>query len=84
MSVHWNTHLDRWLAVYLSFGKIVARTATALEGPWSHESTLFVPHGHGAIHALAHQEYQEEQGATEYVSYLGDEFRLLRIRLEKP
>jgi len=80
MTVHWNAHLGRWLAVYMADG-VVARTAPALEGPWSRPKTLFRPREDGAIHALAHAEYQQGDGATEYVTYLAQDFRLLRIDL---
>jgi hypothetical protein len=83
MTVHWNGYLNRWLAVYIDWGKIVVRTAPSIDGPWSGRSTVFEPKEESAIHALAHAEYQEDGGAVEYISYLADnEFRLLRVQVE--
>jgi hypothetical protein len=84
MTVHWNAHVGRWLAVYISWSEIVVRTAEQVDGPWSAPLTVYTAPEDGAIHALAHPEYQEDGGALEYVSYLaGDEFRLLRVRLAR-
>lgn len=82
MTVHWSEHVARWLAVYITFGKIVVRTAAQIEGPWSSERTIYEPREHGAMHALAHAEYQEGGGEVEYISYLADDFRLLRVHLD--
>lgn len=85
MTVHWNEHLGRWLAVYMDWGKIVARTAKRIEGPWSDPTTVFVPRTDNPLHALAHAEYQERDGAVEYISYLDHKgFSLLSVRLEPP
>jgi len=83
MTVHWNPYLSRWLAIYASFGHIVARTATELGGPWSDESTLDTPSEPDIMHALGHVEYQAESGTVEYISYLSDQFHLLRIHFAK-
>lgn len=42
MSVQYNTYLKQYLALYTNGGNnsVVARTAPALEGPWSPEQTL--------------------------------------------
>jgi hypothetical protein len=82
LSVHWNEHVGRWLAFYLTWGKIVVRTAPALEGPWSEETEVYVPPEGDAIHGLAHAELQQEDGRVEHISYLAEEFRLLRVMLE--
>lgn len=43
MSIGWNPHLHRWLAVYSKplSDQVMARTAERLEGPWSEPVTLF-------------------------------------------
>jgi hypothetical protein len=85
MTVHFNSQLGRWLALYITWGKIVLRSASELEGPWSDEIELYTPPEDNALHALAHAEFQERRGAAEYVSYLaGDQFRLLRMELSRP
>jgi hypothetical protein len=81
LTVNWNAHLNRWLAVYLDWGTIVARTAEHLEGPWSDKATLFQPSEDNPEQALEHAEYQEADGGVIYVSYLADTFRLLRVAL---
>jgi hypothetical protein len=84
MTVHFNARLDRWLALYMSWGKVVLRSAAELEGPWSEEVELYRPPEEDALHALAHAELQEQRGAVEYVSYLADNrFRLLRVQLSR-
>jgi hypothetical protein len=81
MTVHWNAYLGRWLAIYIDWGTIRMRTAERLEGPWSAALGVYQPPEEGAIHALGHAEFQERGGAVEYVSYLADEFHLLRFEL---
>ncbi len=43
MSIGWNPHLHRWLAVYSKplADQVMARTAERLEGPWTEPVTLF-------------------------------------------
>ena len=85
MTVHFNERVGRWLALYITWGQIVLRTAPELAGPWSDEVPLFRPPEDNALHALAHPEFQEQRGAVEYVSYLAeDRFRLLRVELSRP
>ncbi len=81
LTVHWNPHVRRWLAIYASFGHIMVRTSLRLEGPWSDESQLYTPPEPNIMHALGHVEYQRDQGAVEYVSYLSDQFHLLEVHL---
>jgi hypothetical protein len=81
-TVHWNAHLRRWLAVYMSWGTIKVRTAERIDGPWSAESSVFSAPESGALHALAHAELQEGGGAVEYISYLAEQFKLLRVELQ--
>jgi hypothetical protein len=84
MTVHYNAHVGRWLALYISWGMIVLRTARALEGPWSEELGVYRPREDNALHALAHAELQQRDGATEYVSYLAENrFHLLRLALSR-
>jgi hypothetical protein len=85
MTVHFNERVGRWLALYISWGRIVLRTAAELGGPWSDEVQVFEPSEDNALHALAHPEFQERRGAVEYVSYLADNsFHLLRVELSRP
>jgi hypothetical protein len=85
MTVHFNEQLGRWLALYISWGQIVLRSAPALEGPWSDEVPLYRPPEDNALHALGHAEFQEQRGAVEYVSYLAEnQFHLLRVELARP
>lgn len=82
MTVHFSSHLGRWLALYITWGQIVLRSASELQGPWSNEVSVYQPPEEAALHALAHPEFQEQRGAVEYVSYLAqNEFRLLRVQL---
>jgi hypothetical protein len=75
----------RWLALYISWGKIMLRSAPALAGPWSDELEVFEPPEADALHALAHPEFQERRGKAEYVSYLAqNHFHLLRVELTRP
>jgi hypothetical protein len=82
LTVHHSAHLGRWLAIYLDGGTIVMRTAVALDGPWSDPGEVFTPREDDAMHAHAHVELQERGGGVEYLSYLADTFRLLRVELE--
>ncbi|MCP4803798.1 MAG: DUF4185 domain-containing protein [Proteobacteria bacterium] len=70
LSIFWNDHLDAWLAVYSTpfSSKIVARTAPALEGPWSREVTLFEDESepYDAVH---HAEFDEDGGRVIHVSF---------------
>jgi len=85
MTVHFNEQVGRWLALYISWGKIVLRTAPEPGGPWSDELEVFEPPEDNALHALAHPEFQEQRGKVEYVSYLAENhFHLLRVELSRP
>jgi hypothetical protein len=84
MTVVYNAHLGRFLASYISWGRIVLRSAPQLEGPWSDEVTLYEPPEENAIHAQLHPEFAEGGGATEYMSYLAENrFQLLRVALSR-
>jgi hypothetical protein len=70
---------------------VVMRTATSLEGPWSAEEVLFVAQrpaqGEFVYDAVAHPEYDRENGRHIYVTYsraTGDfasEVRLVAVEL---
>ncbi|MCB9759769.1 MAG: DUF4185 domain-containing protein [Alphaproteobacteria bacterium] len=79
-----NPFLGRWLAVYMDWGKVVARTAPAPEGPWSREVTLFEVTEDGAMHAGEHPELRQEEGGIVYISYLADVFYLVEVTLAAP
>jgi hypothetical protein len=84
LTVYWNAHLRRWVAIYMSWGEIIIRSAEQVQGPWSDKSVVFVPSEEGAIHAFGHAEYQENGGEVEYITYLAAQFRLLRVKLALP
>jgi hypothetical protein len=74
LSVSWNAFLQSYLAVYSPpFSQnVVMRTSANPEGPWSSEIVAFVamPSTDGNVYdALAHVEYDSNNGQTIYVSY---------------
>jgi uncharacterized protein DUF4185 len=83
VSVHYNPYLSRWLAVYMSYGHVIIRAASHIDGPWSEETNVFEPRERNVMHAFGHPEFQERGGAVEYISYLADEFRLLRVQFNR-
>jgi hypothetical protein len=95
LSVAFNPHLQRWLALYSAplSNQVVYRTAEDLSGPWSDEGNLFVSDrsdaGGTTYDALLHPELSEDQGRTEYVTYsrptagwFNSEFVLYRVTFE--
>lgn len=81
LTVHWSAHLDRWLMVQSSFGVLEARTAPALEGPWSRPTTLLRPEQNDVVHGFAHAPYQRGGGRFELLSYLSADFWLVEVEL---
>jgi hypothetical protein len=74
ISVSWNSHIERWIAVYAEplSSWIVARTAAELTGPWSDPARLFQAPPRDAwwvTDAVHHDAYTENDGQTLYVSY---------------
>ncbi|UCG50418.1 MAG: DUF4185 domain-containing protein, partial [Candidatus Latescibacterota bacterium] len=74
VSVHWNEHLDKYLAVHGNFGKrgIHVRTADRPEGPWSPPRQILegLPTEKWANHGLvAHPEFARDGGRIEYMTY---------------
>jgi hypothetical protein len=75
LSVAWNSHIQRWLAVYSEplTNVVVARSAAALTGPWSAQVQLFVTPAPNpdrwTFDTALHDEYTENGGQTLYVSY---------------
>jgi hypothetical protein len=71
MSVQFNEFLGEWLAVYSApfSGKIVGRTAPELTGPWSKEGLLYDTGDDDPYDAVAHAEYEENDGQVLYVTY---------------
>lgn len=94
LSISWNAFLQRYLAVYSPpFSQIVVmRTSMNPEGPWSSETVAFVamPPTTGNVYdALAHVEYDSNNGQTIYVSYsrstpaaFSSEMRLVQVELK--
>ncbi len=92
VSVHWNEHLRRYLAVYsppLS-STIEMRTAEHVEGPWSPGQVIATGRPPASKDSwdycgVAHAELQQAGGEREYVTYCRDtgnftsELRLLEI-----
>jgi hypothetical protein len=94
LSVSWNAFLQRYLAVYSPpFSQnVVMRTSMSPEGPWSSEIVAFVamqPTSGDVYDALAHVEYESNNGQTIYVSYsrstpapFSSEVRLVAVQLQ--
>lgn len=91
MSLGWNEHLDGWLMIYSPpfAGRIKARTAPALTGPWSREADLYKVPGDAPYDANHHPEYAEQGGRVEYITYsrgtggwFDTELVLVRIELQ--
>jgi Domain of unknown function (DUF4185) len=93
LSISWNPYLQRYLAVYSPpFSQnVVIRTSLNPEGPWSGEIVAFVamqPASGNVYDALAHVEYDSNNGQTIYVSYsrstpapFSSEVRLVAVEL---
>jgi len=92
LSVHWNRHLRRYLAVYSTplTNTIEIRTAARPEGPWS--AGRVVATGRAPIDkeawdycGMAHAELTRSNGRVEYITYLrgtgflSSEMRLVEI-----
>lgn len=91
LSVHWNEHLRRYLAVYSTplINTIEIRTALRPEGPWS--ASRVVVNGKAPLTktwdycGMAHAELARENGRIEYVTYcretgfLRSEIRLVEM-----
>jgi serine/threonine protein kinase len=78
MTVHWNEHLGRYLAIHIvpHERSFALRTAERPQGPWSDERVYVVgvapPPGKHWQHnetALGHPEFAREGGRIEYVTY---------------
>lgn len=95
LSIHYNQHFNRYVALYSRpiSAKVELRTAKAITGPWSVPVvvTTLDPglSANGWIYdALVHEEYSEENGAVLYFTYsvgtgfFRSELRLVRVRLE--
>ncbi|WP_437967859.1 DUF4185 domain-containing protein [Sorangium sp. So ce260] len=95
MSVHWNEHARRYIALYSEpvSSEISLRTAPAPEGPWSDSEVVLTAEAPPAPEAwpyagLGHAELAREGGRVEYVTYfretgfLEGEIRLVELELE--
>jgi tetratricopeptide (TPR) repeat protein len=77
ISVHWNNHLSKYLAIYSKFldESIAMMTADRPEGPWSDSRQIFEglpPVGEpnwGNWGGMAHEALSKKNGQVEYVTY---------------
>ena len=95
MTVAWNPYLNAYLAVYSQplDAKVMMRTSPSPEGPWSGEVKMFdaekPEEGDWVYDALAHPEYQQDNGRIIYITYtrntgsLQSEMRLVKVELER-
>jgi len=92
LSVHWNAHLRRYVAVTSQgySGEIELRTALRPEGPWSRRHVVgtglkTARDGQWNVGALAHPELSRDGGRIEYLTYrhpidmFNHEIRLMEI-----
>ena len=92
-SVHYSTHLQKYLAFYIPYidGAFAMRTADFPQGPWSEPRAI----GNGVrayenwnYALIAHPEFSREDGRIEILSYtrpsgfLRQETRLVELRLD--
>ncbi len=94
LSVHFNPHLEAYLAVHVDGmnDDVVLRTAPAPEGPWSEQEFAFAAepaHGDGFVYCgVGHDELMGDGGRLEYVSYYRGtadwegEIRLVEVEVE--
>jgi hypothetical protein len=94
LSVHWNAHLERFLAVYSTplVNTVEIRTAKRPEGPWSAARVVLTgvapKKGSWNYGGLAHAEQAREEGRIEYITYyretgfLKGEIRLVEVTFE--
>lgn len=94
-TVHWNEHLDAYVAFYSPpfENRVMMRTSPALTGPWSNPMQAFETLApgddpeHFAYSGLGHAELARDGGRLEYVSYYRGtepwfgEFRLVEVEL---
>ncbi|MBI2889366.1 MAG: DUF4185 domain-containing protein [Nitrospirae bacterium] len=92
LTVHWNEHLQQYLAAYIAepFDHFILRTAPAPEGPWSSAHDVFTAQkaAEGWVYCgLLHKEYSREGGRIEYATYFRStgpwtgEIRLVELEL---
>lgn len=82
-SVHYNPHVDRYLAFYgaREAGQLLLRSAEQPEGPWS-DPTSVLQIDSELAEVVAHAEHRRGIGRFEYLSYrVGDELRLVEVEL---
>jgi hypothetical protein len=96
MSVSFNPHLNRYMAVYSkSMGaEAMIRIASRPEGPWSAPVELFGVEAPENVHGwvydfLAHPELSKDNGRTVYITYtiktsdpMTSEMRLVAVELD--
>jgi hypothetical protein len=70
VSVQYHAGIGRWLAIYMDWGAVHARTAPAPEGPWSRPLVVYVPREADAMHASGHAELDGPD--TSALSYLAE------------
>jgi hypothetical protein len=95
-AVFWDDYLGMYVNVYSQplSDDVMYRVAPAPEGPWSDDALVFKgqPGRPGSFDyfGLAHPEYEQGNGKTEYVTYVRStgffamEFRLVRVEFGHP
>ena len=82
-SVHYNPHVERYLAIYgaREAGEILLRAAEQPEGPWSAPTSVLQANA-DLTEVVAHPEHRRGGGRFEYLSYrAGSELRLVELEL---
>jgi len=92
MSVHWNEHLGKYVAVHNAIvsADVVYHLADAPDGPWTGADLLFTGTPTDAediwnYGGFAHPEFSEQDGKIEYITYyrpgtrFDGEIRLVRV-----
>lgn len=82
-SVHYNPHVDRYLAFYGAgeAGQVLLRSAERPEGPWS-DPTSVLRIDSALADVVAHPEHRRGIGRFEYLSVrVGAELRLVEVEL---
>ena len=93
LSITYNRHLRAYWAVYAKplANRVLISTAPSPEGPWSPPTAAFdtlKPHQLWVYDALAHPEFERENGRIKYITYSlrtasGSQMRLVELELAR-